>query len=40
MKQYITSWMKVYLEGDAYYQKFVNGTSHNASWFSKYTYVP
>jgi dienelactone hydrolase len=40
LKQYVTSWMKVYLYGDTYYQKYLNGTSHNASWFNMYTYVP
>lgn len=40
LKQYITSWMKVHLNGDAYYQKYLNGASHNAAWFSKYSYVP
>jgi hypothetical protein len=40
IKQYVTSWMKVYLSGDANYQKYVNGTNHNASWFSSFNYTP
>jgi Dienelactone hydrolase family len=40
IKQYITSWMKVYLDGDASYQVYINGANHNASWFSRFTYVP
>ena len=40
MKQYITSWMKVYLDGNTAYQTYLNGANHQASWFTSYTYVP
>jgi hypothetical protein len=40
IKQYVTSWMKVYLDANSGYQKYINGTSHNPSWFSTFTYVP
>ncbi|HKU41022.1 MAG TPA: hypothetical protein VJR89_22825 [Polyangiales bacterium] len=40
MKQYITAWMKVYLDDDPSYQMYLNGSAHQASWFSRYTYVP
>ena len=40
MKQYITSWMKVYLDGNSAYQPYLNGANHQASWFTSYTYVP
>jgi hypothetical protein len=40
IKQYITSWMKVYLDGNAGYQTYINGARHNGSWFSTFNYVP
>jgi hypothetical protein len=32
--------MKVYLDANSGYQKCLDGTSHNPSWFSTFTYVP
>ena len=40
MKQYTTSWMKVYLNGNTGYQAYLNGANHQASWFTTYNYVP
>jgi predicted dienelactone hydrolase len=40
MKQYITAWMKVYLDGNSGYQTYINGSLHQSSWFSSFTYVP
>jgi hypothetical protein len=40
IKQYVTSWMKVYLDANSGYQKYINGTSHTPSWFSTFSYVP
>jgi predicted dienelactone hydrolase len=40
MKQYITAWMKIHLNGNTGYQAYINGASHQSSWFSTYTYDP
>jgi hypothetical protein len=39
MKQYITSWMKVHLDGNTGYQAYINGANHQAGWFTTYTFV-
>ena len=39
MKQYITAWMKVHLDGNADYLQYITGSSHQASWFSTFTPV-
>jgi predicted dienelactone hydrolase len=40
MKQYITAWMKVYLDANSGYQTYLNGSGHQASYFTTYTYKP
>jgi dienelactone hydrolase len=40
MKQYITAWMKLHLDGNTGYQAYISGASHQAGWFSTYTYDP
>jgi hypothetical protein len=40
MKQYITSWMKVHLDGNTAYQTYLNGAEHHASWFTSFSHLP
>lgn len=40
MKQYITAWMKVHLDGNTDYQAYINSSNHQPSWFTTFTLAP